>query len=70
MMRPRYYVPDTALCLRRLMRLLPRSAVLLAIAIGALSGHERAAAQAAKDSERLAAAYVQTYDARTMQMMR
>lgn len=43
-------------------------ALVLAVAVGAVSGHERARTQVAADSARLAAAYVQGLDARVMPM--
>lgn len=41
-------------------------ALVLAVAIGALTGHERARARVDAESERLAAAYVEGLDARAM----
>lgn len=43
-------------------------ALALAVAVGALGGHERAQARAAAESAQLAAAYVQGLDARAMVM--
>jgi len=43
-------------------------ALALALVVGAISGHEQARSRVASESDRLAAAYVQGLDARTMQM--
>jgi hypothetical protein len=44
------------------------AAFVLAIAVGAFTGREQAQARRASDSARLATAYVQSMDARLMQM--
>jgi len=43
-------------------------ALAIALAVGAFTGHERARSRVAAESAKLAAAYVQGLDARTMQM--
>jgi hypothetical protein len=43
-------------------------ALALALAVGAFTGHERARSRVAAESARMAAAYVQGLDARTMPM--
>src|SRR6187401_1431792 len=43
-------------------------ALAIALAVGALTGHERARSRVAAESAKLATAYVQGLDARTMQM--
>lgn len=45
-------------------------ALALAVLAGAIGGREGARAIASADSARLAKAYVQTYDARTLQLLR